>query len=82
MGHSFGAGIAALMACHIAIGTLGPSFQASDTELVTFGSSRVGNKDFAHTIDKAGFLDVARIVHSTDILAHIPFWPLSKFNMD
>jgi hypothetical protein len=71
MGHSFGAAIAAIMASNIAVGSLGPKFSPSKIELVTFGSSRVGNKYFAESIDGAGFADVARIVHSTDILPHI-----------
>ena len=78
LGHSFGAGVAAIMASNIAVGSLGPKFIPSKIELVTFGSSRVGNRHFAESIDHAGFADVARIVHSTDILPHIPFWPMSN----
>lgn len=78
LGHSFGAAVAAIMASNIAIGSLGTKFVPSKIELITFGSSRVGNKYFAESINNAGFADVARIVHSTDILPHIPFWPLSN----
>lgn len=81
IGHSFGAAVAAIIASNIAVGSLGPKFIPSKIELITFGSSRVGNKYFAESIDNAGFADVARIVHSTDVLPHIPFWPLSNIEI-
>lgn len=72
MGHSFGGAMASMMASSMAIGNFGAKFVPSKIELVSLGAPRVGNKYFAESIDKAGFADVARIVHSTDMVARVP----------
>lgn len=72
-GHSFGGGLATVMGYMIAKGKLGPDVTPSKTELITLGSSRAGNRAFANVINKAGFRDTSRLVHSTDAVAHMPW---------
>ena len=61
------------MAAEIAVGNLGPLYVPSKIEIMTLGASRIGNVAYAQAINNAGFKDVARVVHSTDIVPHIPF---------
>ena len=57
----------------IAKGKLGPDVTPTKTELITLGASRVGNMAFANVINKAGFRDTTRLVHSTDSVPHMPW---------
>ena len=72
-GHSFGGALASIMGALISTGEFGPDFRPSRIEIVTLGSPRVGNQAFAHTINQAGFKDLVRLVHSHDLIPHLPF---------
>jgi hypothetical protein len=73
IGHSFGAGVLGIMTANIALGSLGPLMTPARTEFISLGASRIGNVAYAQLMDSSGFKDLARIVHSTDLVPHMPF---------
>jgi hypothetical protein len=79
IGHSFGGSLVGIAGIEVALGTIGDWIKPNKVELYSFGASRVGNTAYAEKINKASFKEVARFVHSTDILAHFPF-KTSKFD--
>ena len=73
-GHSYGGGIVNIMAYMIATGQFGVDILTPQrVEIITLGSSRVGNQEFADILNGAGFKHMARLVHSTDLVPHLPF---------
>ena len=64
--------MASLMAYSVAKGQWGAEI-IPKVELVTIGGLRAGNKAFADTINKAGFKETARLVHSNDMVPHLPY---------
>lgn len=70
-GHSLGGALATLCAASLA-----KEFKANVIECVTFGQPRVGDGDFAASLD-AQSLHYARVVHGGDLFARVPtsgFW--------
>jgi len=70
-GHSMG-GIATIHAFELATGNVNNSFnQLYDIQLITFGSPRIGNNEFA---DKFNQLPISstRVTHYYDMVPHVP----------
>lgn len=72
LGHSYGGGVSGIMALDFASGLLGNLIAPRFVEWVTFGSPRVGNHEYARAMNRAPWVNQARLVHSTDIVAHTP----------
>lgn len=73
-GHSYGGGIINVMAYMIATGQFGLGVLVpQQIEIITLGASRVGNQEFADILNGAHFKHMARLVHSNDLVPHLPF---------
>jgi triacylglycerol lipase len=73
-GHSLGAAMATLIAYRLQRAEDCPNPQA----LFTYGSPRVGNKDYVKGIEATGVLHF-RFVNNADIVARVPLWPVRHF---
>jgi predicted lipase len=71
LGHSSGGALGSLLALDIAKGYLKNEFDVGKVELITLGQPRVGNREYALAMDNSKFLNIARIIHSTDIFPHL-----------
>ena len=73
-GHSLGAAMATLVAYRLQRTEDCPNPQA----LFTYGSPRVGNKEYIKGIEATGVLHF-RFVNNADIVARVPLWPFRHF---
>ena len=73
-GHSLGAAMATLVAYRLQKAEDLPSPQA----LFTYGSPRVGTKNYIKNIESTGLLHF-RFVNNADIVARVPVWPYYHF---
>jgi triacylglycerol lipase len=73
-GHSLGAAMATLVAYKLQRRDDLPSPEA----LFTFGSPRVGNKEYINGINATGIFHY-RFVNNADIVARVPIWPFYHF---
>lgn len=79
-GHSLGAAIAILAAADLEQGSMNrslsvenPDIQFKLESIYTYGSPRVGNKNFAEWFNNHTNAETNRIVHYKDIVPHVPF---------
>ncbi|KAJ3075544.1 hypothetical protein HDU98_007790 [Podochytrium sp. JEL0797] len=68
-GHSLGGAVVMLAAVDWLERGL---ISAEKVKIVTMGQPRTGNKAFANYVNNAGFKLLARVVHYTDIIPHLP----------
>ncbi|GMT27522.1 hypothetical protein PFISCL1PPCAC_18819, partial [Pristionchus fissidentatus] len=68
-GHSLGGALASLAAAEYANAT---KIDPSKLYLVTFGQPRVGNYEYAQSVDRM-VPNTWRIVHKLDLVAHVPY---------
>ncbi len=73
-GHSLGAAMATLVAYRLQYSEDCPSPQA----LFTYGSPKVGTKNYINKIEATGVLHF-RFVNNADIVARVPPWPYKHF---
>lgn len=73
-GHSLGAAMATLVAYKLQRSPDLPNPQA----LFTFGSPKVGNKDYIKAVEDTGLLHF-RFVNNADIVTTVPPWPYKHF---
>lgn len=73
-GHSLGASLALLLAMDLYYNKASEVFKnATDIRMVTFGSPRTGNKEFADAFSRIkDTVQLYRVTHANDVVPHLP----------